>query len=125
MKYLKLFEDFTNDENRGNHATFDHSKNPVIREKVKEYVKGLLHSNQYKIIFDLLGLEAPKDLEGQEMDGTFDDVEQKAIEFLMKHPEQMTIDLEGEDISKMPVASSNNYNVGNALTSNTPVITHT
>ena len=103
MRYIKHFEKFKNEnvmanaDNSGvddditgpDTATFDHTHSPQLKLKVEEYVEQVLHSNQSKIIFDALGLEEPKELEGQEMDSMFDDIKQKAIEYFTKHPHKM------------------------------------
>ena len=81
MRWIKNFENFTQDTNaftqtdtgRGaDDAQFDHSNSPVIRQKAKEYVAKVLHSNDYKKIFNDLGKEVPKDLHSNEMDSMFD-----------------------------------------------------
>ena len=106
MKYIKHFEKFIGENVFANNsnssiddeitgpdaATFDHSNSPVLREKVKEYVQQVLHSNQSKIIFDALGLEQPE-VEGVELDSMYDDIEEKAIEYFIKHPHKM-VDLD-------------------------------
>ena len=122
MKYLKFYEDYITggDEHRDD-AQFDHSNSPVIREEAKKYVQEVLHSNQYKKIFIELGLEPPKDVEGQELDAMFDDIEQRAVDYFTKYPEKMTI-TQDDSISKMAVTGGN---VGNSLTAQVPVITHT
>lgn len=125
MKYIKLYEDFINDENRGQEAAaeYDHSNSPVIREEARKYVQSILYSNEYKLIFDELGLEAPKEVEGQQMNSMFDEIEEKAIDYYVKHPERMSIELDTE-VNKMAVTGGNNQ-TGNDLTSRVPVITHT
>lgn len=97
MKYLKNYSLFKeaigiNDEITGIGAdtgTYDHSNSPVLRLKVQEYVDGLLYSNQSILIFDALGLEQPKDLEGAEMDDMYDQIRDKAIKYFMKNPHKM------------------------------------
>ena len=122
MKYLKFYEDYITggDEHRDD-AQFDHSNNPVIREAAKKYVQEVLHSNQYKKIFDELGLEPPKEVEGQELDAMFDKIEQQAVDYFVKYPEKMTI-TQDDEVSKMAVTGGN---VGDNLSARVPVITHT
>ncbi len=131
MKWIKSFENFAQDINsftqtdigRGaGDAKFDHSNSPVIIEKAKEYVNRVLHSNDYKKIFNDLGKEVPKDLQANEMDSMFDDIEDEAIKFYTKHPDRMTVDIGDGAINNMAISGGN---TGNALTSNVPVITHT
>ena len=122
MKYIKLFEDYITDEDRGKDATFDHSKNPVLRQQAKAYVDSLLHSNQYKIIFDALDLEAPKNVSSDELDAMFDDIAEKAVDFFVKNPERMTETPDSKEVKQMAVSGGN---TGDALTRNTPTITHT
>jgi hypothetical protein len=124
MKYIKLFEDFITDEDRGKDATFDHSNSPVLRQEVKKYVDTILHSNQFKVIFDALGIEVPKDISADGLDAMFDDVEEQAIEFFIKNPERMTNDTGGDEIKKMPVDTGSNDNripsISNTGTSTPP-----
>ncbi len=131
MKWIKSYENFTQDVNpftqtdvgRGSgDAQYDHSNSPVIRQKAKEYVKSVLHSNDFKKIFNDLRKEVPKDLGAEEMDSMFDDIEEEAIKFYTKYPDRMTVDIGDGNINKMGISGGN---VGNALTSNVPTITHT
>ncbi len=103
MKYLKLFEDFITDQTRGQDPTFDHSMNPVIRLKAKEYVESVLHSNQYKKIFDELGVEMPKNVSGDDFDAMFDQIGEKAINYFSKNPHKMTIESDDMEIKKSDV----------------------
>lgn len=106
MKYLKYYENFAMDHNVDDQATFNHDNNPVLKLAAKEYVEKTLHSNQYKIIFDDLGLEAPKDVAGDGLDELFDEIGKQAIEFYTKNPELMQND-EETSIKKMPVSGGN------------------
>jgi len=127
MKYLKTYENFTendmsNDLERGFDAQYDHSNSPVIRQSAKQYVQSVLHSNQYKKVFNDLGKEVPKEIDGQDLEGMFDQIEDEAIKFYTKNPERMTVDVGDGNINKMAITGGN---LGNDLTANTPVITHT
>ena len=131
MKWIKNFENFTQDTNaftqtdtgRGaDDAKFDHSNSPVIRQKAKEYVAKVLHSNDYKKIFNDLGKEVPKDLHSNEMDSMFDEIEEEAVKFYTKNPDRMTVDIGDGAINKMGIS---NGGADNALMSNVPLVTHT
>ena len=74
-----------------------------MRQIAKQYVEQILHSNNFKEIFDVLNLEMPKDLTSEEFDNTFSDLEEKAIKYFIKHPEKMNIDKGAEDIKKSNV----------------------
>lgn len=131
MKWIKSFENFAQDTNnfiqtdtgRGaDDAQFDHSNSPVIRQKAKEYVDTVLHSKDFKKIFDDLGKEAPKDMQAGEMDSVFDDIAEEAIKYYTKYPEKMIIDIGDGNVNQMAVSGGN---TGNALTSHVPMVTHT
>ena len=119
MRYLITFENFNSDGNRLEDSKYDHSKSPVLRMKAKEYVEMLMHSNQYKIIFDDLGLEVPKEADKKDGNELFDIVGERAIEYYIKHPHRMTeTGVDGEDV-KMNVSG------GAINTDGVPKITHT
>lgn len=118
MKHLKTFIKFNeamDDEITGpDEATFDHSKSPVLRQKVEEYVKSVLYSNQSKVIFDALGIKQPKDVQGSEFDSMLARVEEKAIEYFIKHPHKMP-EVDEFSINQMGISgtSANNNNGNN------------
>jgi len=125
MNYIKSYKLFTESIGFGDNvtgigadeATFDHSNSPVLKQQVIAYVDNILYSNRGKLIFDLLGIEQPKDLEGAEMDDMYDTVKEKAIKYFMKHPHKM-IDEEEMDVNPMPIdANSTN-------TDGIPRVTH-
>ena len=121
MRYIKYFEKFigenvgANNDNASiddeiagpDEATFDHSNSPVLRQRVQEYVHQVLHSNQSKIIFDALGLEEPEDVEGVELDSMFDEIEEKAIEYFIKHPHKM-VDLNDDGMQANTIGMQGN-----------------
>ena len=134
MKHLKYFENFILENGLANadnysiddnitgpdEATYDHSKSPVLKEKVKEYVKQALHSNKSKMIFDLLGLEQPKEIEGAELDSMYDEIEEKAVKYFTAHPHKM-INLEDDiKINKMGIEG----NPQNPINDRIPKITN-
>jgi hypothetical protein len=129
MKWIKSFENFAQDNNnfvddtnRGNDAQFDHSNSPVIGQKAKEYVDKVLHSNDYKRIFNDLGKEVPKDLKADEMDPLFDEIKDEAVKFYTENPDRMTVDIGDGAINKMGISGGG---TGNALTANVPMVTST
>lgn len=131
MKWIKSFENFTQDTNAftntdvgrsGGDAQFDHSNSPVIRQKAGDYVDKVLHSKDFKKIFDDLGKEAPKDMKADEMDSVFDDIREEAIKYYTKYPEKMVLDIGDGAINQMAVSGGN---IDNSLTANVPMVTHT
>ena len=115
MKYVKTFEYFITDDNRGEDDKYP-ELNPVLKKQVTEYVEDKLNSNQFHEIFHLLGLNPPKELTGEDFDKNFDDVKEKAIQYLLKNPEQL-----GKEVKfkQMPVNSGDGVartnNIGGAL----------
>lgn len=106
MLYMKYRESFVNDQNRGKQATFDHSNNPVLRLQAKEYVENILHSNQFKIIFDELGLEMPKDVDSDDFDEMFNQIGERAINYFCKNPHKMH-DYQEAEINKLDINMGN------------------
>jgi hypothetical protein len=95
MKYLKSFK-FFETVGFGNNitgigsdeATFDHSNSPVLKQQVENYVDSMLGS-EITVLCKKIGVQAPKDLQGAEMDDFADKVREKAIAFFMKNPAHM------------------------------------
>ena len=95
MKWIKKYENFTNDNNRdSNSLDYLPKYNPVINQEAAEYVDSILKSNEFDKLFKLVGVEMPKDIKGDEMDPLFDEVREKAIEYYIEHPEAI-----GKEIS--------------------------
>lgn len=125
MKHLKKFDKFKESVGFGDsvsgigadEGTFDHSNSPVLRQQVQAYVDEILYSNQSKIIFDALGLEQPKELEGAEMDSMYDEIRDKAIKFFMKHPHKM-VDIQEMDIKQTPIDARSTNTDGVPRTNN-------
>lgn len=98
MKYLKSFK-FFETVGFGNNitgigadeATFDHSNNPVLKQQVERYVDSMLGS-EITVLCKKIGIQAPKDLEGSQMDDFESKVRDKAIAFFMKNPAHMDAD---------------------------------
>jgi hypothetical protein len=89
MLHLKRFESFVNDVNRANMVSWDTpSYNPIDNQKAKEFVESLVKPNP-KLLFQMAGLEMPKEISGQELDELVDQAKEKAIEFLKKNPEMI------------------------------------
>jgi hypothetical protein len=110
MKYLINFKTFetvgfgSNITGIGSdEATFDHSLSPVLKEKVKEYVERLINEQQFKILFNIIGKKAPKNVEAAEMDSMIDQVKDDVIAKLMKQPHKM-INLDEIDVTPMMLA---------------------
>lgn len=88
MKHLKTFESFVTDDNRGDETQYP-QHNAALKNEVTEYVDTILNSNEYHDLVELLGMELPKNISGQDLDAFFDEVREVAIEHFMKNPEQM------------------------------------
>lgn len=85
MKYLRKFENFTNDENRGNtveEPTYNVAKNLAA----KNYVELILNKGGGAEVNELckeIGVEMPKDDEG------LDKLKEDAINYFIKNPERI------------------------------------
>jgi len=98
MKYLKSFNKFES-VGFGNNisgigadeGTFDHSNSPVLKQQVERFVDSMM-GNEITILCKKIGIKAPKDLQGSEMDDFADKVREKAIAFFMKNPAHMDAD---------------------------------
>jgi len=89
MKYIKKFENFVNDENRGETAEYPaEAKDPSLSTKIKNFINHKL-DHDYKSLFDVVGMKMPSDLNGEELDKIFDEVREKAIKYYMEHPEEL------------------------------------
>lgn len=88
MKYLKKFESFVTDDNRGEDTQFP-QHNAALRTEVTEYVDTILNSNEYHELVEILGMELPKNVSGEEIDEFFDKVREKAIKHFIENPEQV------------------------------------
>lgn len=117
MKYIRTFESFVTDDNRGEDTQFP-QHNAALKAEVVEYVDTVLNSNEYSKLVDLLGMEMPKNVSGEEVDEFFDDVREKAIEYFIKNPEQLG-KTGGFVINKFNVAGGDGIartnNIGGAL----------
>lgn len=88
MKYLRTFESFVTDDNRGEDTRFP-QYNAALKSEVTQYVDNILNSEEYQKLIELIGMEIPKNLSGQELDNFFDKVREKSIEYFMSNPEQI------------------------------------
>jgi hypothetical protein len=88
MKWIKKYENFITDDNRDT-AAIDYlpKHNPVVKQQATEYVDSVLKSNDFAKIFNVIGIQPPKELKGDEMDKVFDEVREKAIEYFVNNPE--------------------------------------
>jgi hypothetical protein len=124
MKYLINFKTFetvgfgSNITGIGSdEGTFDHSLSPVLKEKVKEYVERLINEQQFKILFEIIGKEVPKNVEAAEMDSMIDQVKDDVIAKLMKQPHKM-INLDEIDVTPMMLAPNTSNTDGIPRTNN-------
>lgn len=117
MKYLKKYENFVTDDNRGEESMYP-EKNQALKHEISEYVDSILNSNDFGLMYELVGKKMPKDVNGEELNKSFDEVRELAIEYLLKHPEEVSKD--GYKMSTFTVGSNNDgisrtNNVGGAL----------
>jgi hypothetical protein len=90
MKWIKKYENFTNDNNRDS-ASLDYlpKYNPVVKQEATEYVESKLKSNEFAEMFHVVGMKPPTDIKSEEMDSLFDEVKEKAIEYFTENPEEI------------------------------------
>ena len=90
MKWIKKYENFTNDNNRDS-ASLDYlpKYNPVVKQEATEYVESKLKSNEFAEMFHVVGMNPPEELKSEEMDSLFDEVKEKAIEYFVENPEEI------------------------------------
>lgn len=85
MQYIKRFENFTNDENRGDEQTYPEF-NQANRLKAKEYVDIIFNKGSGAEVNDVckeIECDLPKE------DSELDEIKEKAIEYFIKNPERM------------------------------------
>lgn len=88
MKWIKKFESFVNDDNRGDETQYP-QLNPVLKMEVTEYVEDKLKSNEFADILHVAGIKAPSDISSQELEELFDEAREKAITYYINNPEEM------------------------------------
>jgi len=88
MKWIKKYETFVNDDNRGEDTQYP-ELNPVIKMEAAEYVDSKLRSNEYAEIFNAVGVDLPQDLDSDELEKAFDQVREKAIQYYIQNPEEI------------------------------------
>lgn len=85
MKYISTFENFINDENRGNNAELPQF-NQATNLKAKEYVEQIFNQGAGSEVFAIckeIGCETPKD------DSSLDSIKDAAIKYFTENPERM------------------------------------
>jgi hypothetical protein len=88
MKWIKTYETFLNDEERGEAMDYPTST-PVDMIEAKDYVDMKLKSNEFAEIFKAVGVEPPKDLTHENIEEKFDEVREKAIKYFTDNPEEI------------------------------------
>lgn len=122
MKWIKTYETFVNDDNRGEDTRFP-ELNPVLKMTATEYVDSKMKTDEKFELFKVAGVDPKQDLSPEEVDEMFDEVREKAIEYYTKNPEEM-----GKPVSiqKFPVYAgdgvSRTNNVGGHSHANSPRI---
>lgn len=85
MKYISTFENFTNDDNRGDRQEYPQF-NQAENLQAKEYVDQVFSQGAGSEVYDLckeIGCETPKD------DDSIDTIKQKAIDYFIANPERI------------------------------------
>ena len=88
MKYIKTYENFNDNEQSNEKTPID----PILKSQVTKYVEEQLGSQNFHEIFDIIGVDMPQTLEGEEFEEKMDLAKEKAIDFFMRNPERMQID---------------------------------
>lgn len=60
-----------------------------LQEKIDEYIKDMLHGDGMDIVFDAIGMNMPKELEGEDYTETMEEAEEEARKLYKEHPELM------------------------------------
>jgi hypothetical protein len=87
MKHIKTFESFNTDGISVDNAKFP-KFNMSLRMDVQNYVDKKLDSNEYKEMFDIVGIEPPL-TDSQDLNTSFDKVRELAIEYFCENPEEI------------------------------------
>ena len=87
-RFLKTFENFNDNEQPSNNTPID----PKLKSQVTEYVEQQLGSQNFHEIFDIIGVDLPQTLEGEEFEQKIQLAKEKAIDYFMRNPERMQID---------------------------------
>ena len=88
LKHLKTFENFNDNERSLENTPID----PKLKSQVTKYVEDQLGSQNFHEIFDIIGIDMPQTLEGDEFEEKMDLAREKAIDYFMRNPELMQID---------------------------------
>ena len=88
MKYIKTYENFNDNEQSSENTPID----PVLKSQVTKYVDEQLGSQNFHEIFDIIGVDMPQTLEGEEFEEKMDLAKEKAIDYFMRNTERMQID---------------------------------
>ena len=93
--FLKTFENFNDNEQSSENTPID----PVLKSQVTKYVEEQLGSQNFHEIFDIIGVDMPQTLEGEEFEEKMDLAKEKAIDYFMRNTERMQIDKPTEFIT--------------------------
>jgi len=117
MKYIKTYENFNDNDNINSSNTTP--IDPILKSQVTKYVEEQLGSQNFHEIFDIVGIDMPQTLEGEEFEEKMDLAKEKAIDYFMRNPERMQIDTPTEfrtfNVGRdNPIPSTNN--IGGVVT---------
>lgn len=99
-KHIKKFEEFTNDEQRGEKVDMP-LNNPAMKLKATRYVDDHYSGRDFLKLCDILGIDKPSEESKETFDQACDEIREKAIEYFFKNPEEMR-----------ETTQVNNFNVG-------------
>jgi hypothetical protein len=88
MKWIKTYETFTTDDNRGDDQQYP-QYNQALRQEAKKWVEAIRNSENRFYLFKIAGLKLPKEIHSDEMDKIFDEAEEKAIDYFVRHREEI------------------------------------
>lgn len=87
LNKLKSFENFVNDDNRGD-GTMYPEHNIALKERARKYVEYMLH-HKFEELFDILGLDMPMELQGEYFENSFDEAREEGIKYFIENPEEI------------------------------------
>jgi hypothetical protein len=101
MKFIKTFESFHETGVDDGIGEVVPEYNPVLINKITEYVDDLATRGQYHEVAKMIGMKIPKEVSSDDMDSFWEKIRDKAIKFLVNNPELIGKEI-GFDVYKVP-----------------------
>jgi hypothetical protein len=120
MKWIKTYETFTTDDTRGDDQEYP-QYNQALRQEAKKWVEAIRSSENRFYLFKLAGIELPKEITAEDMDKTFDEAEEKAIDYFVRHKEEIG---QKVDFTTQPIVISGAKGYGIPTTNNVGGTSH-